>query len=77
MVDKDIGEEEKMLPKIRTGLKAAQWMLAAKAAVGGFGAALALFGVSTDWLGIQTTVLEQGTFSATGALAAVIIALRA
>lgn len=66
-----------MLHKVHTGLKAAQWMLAAKAAVGGFGAALALFGVSTDWLGIQTTMIEQGTVSATGALVAVIVALRA
>jgi hypothetical protein len=66
-----------MLRKLHTGLRAAQWMLAAKAAVGGFGAALALFGISTDLFGMHPDVLTQGTVSAFGSVAAVIAALRA
>ena len=40
-------------------------------------AALALFGIGTDWIGVHPGVLTQGTVSATGALAAVIVAMRA
>lgn len=66
-----------MRQKLYSGLRAAQWMLAAKAAVGGFGAALALLGISTDLIGIHPDVMTQGSVSSLGAALAVFVALRA
>jgi hypothetical protein len=63
--------------KLQTGLRAAKLLLALKAAVGGFAAALAAYGISVDYLGYDTTVLAQGGVSSVGALIAVVVALRA
>ena len=66
-----------MRNKIIAGLKAARVLLALKAAVGGFAAALAAYGIGADFLGYPTSVLAEGTVSSFGALAAVTAALRA
>ncbi|HZH25610.1 MAG TPA: hypothetical protein VEY95_00345 [Azospirillaceae bacterium] len=65
-----------MRKKILAGLRAAQVLLALKAAVGGGAAALAFFGIGADYLGFEPSFAAEGTVSAVGAALAIALALR-